>query len=152
MTMAVPFGFSIGDFIAATQLIRNIWRHASAAANLKGEIDKVMGQYLELFRLIHELMRSQVQGCLDIPSSVETSLGHHFRRCRDHLGKFALATSSLSEHGKSRGSAEKMKQVGQRVLFMTRKDDVLKDLSEDFARDLEAIKLILHATTMYVHF
>jgi hypothetical protein len=77
-TMAIPFGFSVGDFIAISHLAFEICQYASASLGLRKKIQTLMIQYAEL----HTLMCRIMDSCLSGETEIEIAIG---RRMEYHL-------------------------------------------------------------------
>jgi len=146
--MAVPFGFSIGDFIAISRLAFEIYQCASASTVLRTKIQTLMMQYAELHQLIHRVMNS----CLSCETKIEPAtrrcMEYHLSRCRDHLEAFERETRAVTGSLKKQGAAGRVACISERMKFMLKKDALLEELHIKIRHDVEAFRPCVEAVTL----
>ncbi|KAK4505251.1 hypothetical protein PRZ48_003214 [Zasmidium cellare] len=145
--MVVPFGFSISDFIAITELTIKICRFTSASSGLRREVQTLASQYYELYELMQKAMGIHIQQDIDLEPSSKRCLEYHLSRCREHLRQFEQEITAITRASNADSVAKKAKQTGARLKLMIMHDSVLKKLNANFRHDLEAFKLCVDAVT-----
>jgi hypothetical protein len=137
--MAIPFGFSIGDFFVVGQLVQKACRYASASAGLRSEVQTLSNQYGELLLLV-DVAASHIARNPEISASIRNSLELHVKRCRDHLESFEHKANPIFD-GKG------IWGVFQRIQLMPGSVSMFKKLNSHFEYELLAIRLCLDAAT-----
>jgi hypothetical protein len=147
-TMAIPFGFSVGDFIAISRLAFEISQYASASLGLRTQIQTLMIQYAELRTLMCRIMDTCLSGETKIEIAVGRCMEYHLGRCREHLETFERETRAVTGSLKGQGTVTRMKRIAQRMKLMPRKDALFEELHTKFRHDVEAFRLCAEAVTL----
>ncbi|KAK5112866.1 hypothetical protein LTR85_011093 [Meristemomyces frigidus] len=141
----VPFGFSIGDFIAMTQLVREVWACASAAPGLKKEIECLVNHYHELLLLMPLAISAYHRNEGTISDATKNCLELHLARCHGHLDAFRREVKAVIASSVDKGTAIKVKDFGRRLRFATTRSALFDQLNQSFRRDLDAFRLCTEA-------
>jgi mannose-1-phosphate guanylyltransferase len=131
--MAVPFGFSIGDFIAASHVVRKIWQFASNSAGLRAEFTTLSEQYHELLDLVTRIALIHQRGNVSIAPATQNSIDLHLSRCRKLLEQFDKdASPAIARSG--------WRQSSQHLRTVLASDSAIKELNQRFEREISAIR------------
>jgi len=150
--MTPAFGFSIGDFIALTKLVNDIFRCVAAVPALRQEIDTV----IEHYRALTDALQQIIRVCQQTPKlwmpATRNCVDLHLRRCREHLERFLSETRAVSggvDVGgpslRSLSLSASLQVVARRVAFAPRRKAVIDHLVEAVAPEREAIELYIDA-------
>jgi len=146
--MAVPFGFSVGDFVAITCLAFEIHQCASASLGLRTRIQTLMVQYADLHTLMYRLMNSSLSGETKIEPATRRCMEYHLSKCREHLEVFERETRAVTGRLKGQDTTAKMARIAQRMKFVQKKDAVFEGLHTKFQHNVEAFRLCVEAVTL----
>jgi hypothetical protein len=147
-TMAVPFGVSVGDFIAISRLAFEIYQCASASHGLRTRIQILMIQYAELHTLMYRIMESCLSGETRIEPATRKCMDYHLGRCREHLEIFERETRAVTGSPKGQNAVVRMACIAQRTKFMLKKDALFEGLCMKFQHEVEAFRLCVEAVSL----
>ena len=139
--MSIGFGFSVGDFLAALELVGTV-------IDALRESGQASSEYRELLRQLHSLETALLHvKRLELPESQRAelvALRQAAVQCQQTIDAFAEKTWSYEPHLWGRGSrTSKLKDGWKRVKWsVCRKDDITK-FKADLAGHTEAIQLLL---------
>ena len=121
--MAVPFGFSLGDFLAAIDLVGDI---ISALRDTNGARSKYRGLLAELDSLETALLKVKLINTHEIRSpSDAVALQQAASRCLDTIDNFWQKIRKYNPHLQNVGSGSRVKDGWMRVKWaLCRKADV----------------------------
>jgi hypothetical protein len=146
--MAIPFGFSVGDFIAISHLAFEICQYASASLGLRTKIQTLMIQCAELHTLMYRIINSCLSGETEIETATRKCMEYHLSRCREHLEAFERETRAVMGSLKGQGTVTRMTRIAQRMKLMPKKDALFEELHTKFRHDVEALRLCFEAVTL----
>lgn len=146
--MAVPFGLSVGDFIAISCLAFEIYECASVSRGLRTKIQILMSQCAELHTLMYRIMNSCLSGETKIEPATRRCMEYHLGRCREHLELFEQETRAFARSPKGQNAVAKMACLAQRMKFVPKKDALFEGLCMDFRHEVEAFRLCVEAVIL----
>jgi hypothetical protein len=143
--MAVAFGFSCGDFIAAVELVTTV-------VNALGQSSEASEEYRELVRQLYSLETAllQVKGLLldDTQHKELVALRQAASQCQQTIDSFWRKIQKYQPHLQSNGSNSRVKDSWMKVKWaICKKDDVTK-FKADLMGHTESIQLLLAAVQM----
>ena len=141
----MAFSFGIGDFIAITKLLHEIYTNLRAVPGLKGEVQALIAHYTDLFSSMQTALLVYERDDLSMDSATENCLKLHLQRCRLHLEEFHDQTFTITKDWTSLTLVRKVKYAGYSIKTISDRRAAFKKLNEMFRRDMEAFMLCLDA-------
>jgi hypothetical protein len=144
--MAVAFGFSCGDFIAAVELVTMV-------VNSLGQSSDASEEYRELVRQLYslEIALLQVKGLLldDSQHKELVALRQAASQCQQTIDGFWKKIQKYQPHLRTEGSDSRVKDGWMKIKWaICKKDDVAK-FKADLVGHTESIQLLLATVQLW---
>lgn len=143
--MAVAFGFSLGDFIAITKLVKDIYDAVKAANDLRAEVQALADSYKLLFSSLQVALDSNLGHGGRIEAATRNGLELHLQRCRQYLESFFRQILPFTDSSVRQGLANAVKQASKRVSVARHRKVMFQELNDNVSRELKAFQFYVSA-------
>jgi len=155
--MTVPFGFSVGDFVAGIGLVRDVIEALQASSSSTARYQGLMS---ELFALERALLEVKKLGLGDNqatqPERLEIEALHGVLRlivtqCQDTINKLLEKIKKYEGHLSANGSGSKLKDALRKVQWALLTDKDLEESRAEIRGHSNSITMLLTLTQLYGH-
>jgi len=150
----MSFGFSVGDFIAISGLIRTLvdaldsdTGSRAQYSRLSDELKSLHGAFLAVQDVVQKLRRDEKSH-----ASTINAITYEIECCRKLILGFTADTEKYRESLCHGGSSRKVKDAWRKISYKIFKEEDVFMLKDSLRRRVEAINLLLLITGMYEMF
>jgi hypothetical protein len=143
--MSVGFGFSVGDFIAAIELVGTVIDALRSSGAAGSEYRELVGQLLSLETALIQVKRLEI---LDGQYAEVIALRQAAAQCRRSIDEFWEKTKKYQASLTNTGSGSKVKDGWMKIKWAVCKKDDLAKFKADLVGHTESIQLLLTTVQM----
>lgn len=148
--MAFTFVSGIGDILAITKLVAQVYESIRNIATLKQQVDEFCTRYMSLLHIVNTLHVTEQQDAT-VPVHLRNALIFHLSGMKTSLEAFAADSHMVIDATPRRSAIALMSSAARRVQHSLMQETLFRRLNEDFEHHLEAFKLYAAAVSRYEH-
>lgn len=147
--MPVPFGFSAGDAIAVSILIKDVFRALDDSKGSSAEYQQLSRELCSLDRALLEveLLSGTSETSLEL-----NALSHTARRvvdqCKECIEQFLKKIQAYNASLRERGSGNKLRDAGKRIKWALTQTEVLAKFRTEINGHSSTINMLLITASM----